>query len=578
MPKRLLKPSICAATLLLLACALYVSAASASTTKTTTTTQVRPTLQSVRINRQAPLTLGISNSNSTPTDLESSNAARNRKWAMRARRIGTQMVRIAVFWNQIAPGTLPLPTPTTTTTTTPTGTSTTTTSTTTTTTSTSFVPTDPSSPGYNWTALDQQVRAVAGEGFQILLTVNNAPGWAEGAHMPKWAQPGSWKPNAKDFGQFATALATRYSGFFPDPLHKGKKLPRVRFYQAWNEPNMSYYITPQYKDEGAGAMHSGRSCPVKDTSALESPGIYRNLLNAFYASVKTVDPSDTVVSASVDPFSSPNCQPRMDNYRVAALRFDQALFCVNAKNRPLSHCSNPAHLDAFAANPYEPWTIPGPCGRIECGPTWSAPDGDVSIADVTKLNAALTAAVRAGKVLPHRKKGGFVTEVGWDQKPVAKREGVSQATAALWQEQTYYMLAHSGVTNVLWWQLADTSPFDGWPDASGEYLASGKPKPSATAYRFPFVTNRLTPGTVQLWGRAPRAGTMTIQELYQGNWLPVARFHVTAQEVFQGDLKLTGAASLRATVGGTSSLTWKQTATGSLTTSASGSPTTSTSG
>lgn len=525
MPKRLLKLSTCTVALLL-AAALYAGPAAAATT------QLRPTLQSVKINREAPLTLGISNSNSTPVDLESTNARRNAQWTGRAKRIGVQIVRIAVFWNQVAPPTLP----------------------------TGFVASNPSSPGYDWTGLDQQVRTVAGEGFQVLLTVNNAPAWAEGANMPKWAQPGSWKPNAKDFGQFATALAKRYSGSFSDPVHSGKKLPHVSYFQAWNEPNMSYYITPQYKDEGPGANRNGRGCPTKDGSALESPGIYRSLLNAFYAGVKGVNRKDTVVSASVDPFSSPNCQPKMDNYRVAALRFDQALFCVNANDQPLANCSDPAHLDAFASNPYEPWTLPGPCGKVECGPTWSAPDGDVSIADVNKLNLALTAAVKAGNVLPAGKKSGFVTEVGWDQQPVASKESVSQATGALWQEQAYYILSHSGVTDILWWQLADTSPFDGWPDASGEYLASGKAKPSATAYRFPFLTNRITPGRVQLWGRAPQAGQMTIQERYKGNWLAVARFHVSALEVFQGDLNLTGSALFRAKVGSYTSLTWNQTA------------------
>ncbi len=529
MPKRLLKLPTSAAIVLLLACALAAAAASAAPTPP------RPTLQGVRINRQAPLTLGISNSNSTQADLESANAARNAIWAGRAKKIGAQMVRIAVFWSQIAPSTPP----------------------------TGFVATDPSSAGYNWTALDQQVRAVASHGFQVMLTVNNAPAWAEGAHMPSWAQPGSWRPNPKDFGQFATALAKRYSGSFPDPLHNGKKLPRVRFYQAWNEPNMAYYITPQYRDEGPGAKRNGPGCPVRDGSALESPGIYRGLLNAFYAAVKGVDRTDTVVSASVDPFSLPNCQPHLGNYRVSALRFDQALFCVSGVDKPLPRCS-PAHLDAFAANPYEPWTIPGPCGRVECGPTWSAPDGDVSIADVGKLNQALTAAVRAGKVLPRGKKQGFVTEVGWDQQPVAKKESVSQATAALWQEEAYYILSHSGVTDVLWWQLADTAPFDGWPDASGEYLASGKAKPSATAYRFPFLANRVTPGRVQLWGRAPQGGELTVQERYRGNWLPVARFHVAPLEVFQGDLNLTGTALLRAKVGGYTSLVWNQSAKGSL--------------
>ncbi len=143
MPKSLLKLPTCALAVLLLACALLAGTANAATT----TTPPRPTLQVVHVAKEPALTLGISNSDSTTADLESKNTARNATWTTRAKKIGAQMVRISVFWNQVAPPALPA----------------------------HFDASDPGSTGYNWTAVDQQVRAVAAEGFQILITVNNAP-------------------------------------------------------------------------------------------------------------------------------------------------------------------------------------------------------------------------------------------------------------------------------------------------------------------------------------------------------------------------------------------------------------------
>jgi hypothetical protein len=78
--------------------------------------------------------------------------------------------------------------------------------------------------------------------------------------------------------------AVRYDGRFPDPLKPGAFLPRVRYWQPWNEPNLSYYLSPQWTRTG------GRWAPA-------SAGIYRGLLNAFYAAVKRVSSSNFVVTA-----------------------------------------------------------------------------------------------------------------------------------------------------------------------------------------------------------------------------------------------------------------------------------------
>ena len=102
----------------------------------------------------------------------------------------------------------------------------------------SFNPADPASPGYDWSAIDTSVRDLTGQGLQVLLNITDAPTWAEGPDPPPDAQPGTWRPDPAQFASFATAAARRYDGRFPDPLHPGAFLPRVRYWQPWNEPNL----------------------------------------------------------------------------------------------------------------------------------------------------------------------------------------------------------------------------------------------------------------------------------------------------------------------------------------------------
>ena len=55
-----------------------------------------------------------------------------------------------------------------------------------------------------------------------------------------------WAPDPGAYGRFAVAVARRYSGQFTDPLNAGTDLPRVRLYQAWNEPNLPLFLQPQW--------------------------------------------------------------------------------------------------------------------------------------------------------------------------------------------------------------------------------------------------------------------------------------------------------------------------------------------
>ena len=119
-------------------------------------------------------------------------------------------------------------------------------------------PQNPADPAYDWGTLDGSITDAADRGLRVLLTITAAPDWAEGGNRPGNVNAGSWKPSPPAYGQFAHAVAERYSGDFSG-------LPRVRHFQAWNEQNLEGHLSPQYED--------GKQFSVDH---------YRRMLNAFY--------------------------------------------------------------------------------------------------------------------------------------------------------------------------------------------------------------------------------------------------------------------------------------------------------
>ena len=125
---------------------------------------------------------------------------------------------------------------------------------------------------------------------------------------PATLRAGTWNPDPKAYGDFAHALATRYSGTFPDPA-AAAALPRVSLYEVWNEPNLPQFLNPQ--SEG------GRPA---------SPAIYRQLLNALYDGVKSVDQDNRVIGPALAPYGDPP-----GGARVEPLRFLRDLFCLKGR-------------------------------------------------------------------------------------------------------------------------------------------------------------------------------------------------------------------------------------------------------
>jgi hypothetical protein len=453
----------------------------------------------------APLTLGFSGG--ADVALASGNATTQAFWVPRADKERAQIIRLDVSWSAVAPKMLPA----------------------------TFTATNPADPNYNWVTVDEQVRELATSGFKIMIDIESAPTWAEGPNMPKSATAGTWEPSAIDFGQFAQAIATRYFGSFADPLNPGRTLPRVRIWQGWNEPNIPVHLAPQWTGNSANGYQPA------------SPNIYRSLENAFYPAVKGVSASNYVVLAGLGPYGDPPGTGSTD--RMQPVEFERALFCVTQQFTLEDGCNGPTDFDAIDSHPYGIY-----------GPNWHALNSDdVSVPDVYKLVKVLHAAESLHTAMPAGAKGNWVTETSWDTDP-PDPGGVPIQKQARWMEQAFYNLWNQGVSTVLWWQIEDSPPVPNYSSTyqAGTYYLSGQPKPSATAFRFPFITWRKNYKTVTTWGRSPAAGVLSIQDLILGKWETVTRVRVSANQVFEVPVRLIFKRQLRAKIGSYASLPWTQ--------------------
>lgn len=395
-------------------------------------------------------------------------------------------------------------------------------------------PRDPADPGYNWTEYDRAIINATNAGFEVDLTVLAAPGWAEGPNRPnsfEEAPPGSWRPNAAAFGDFARALALRYSGAYNED---GVKLPFVKYMEAWNEPNLSTYITPQW-----------------DGKFNEASQIYGALLNAFYGEVKAVNPAIQVVSGGTAPYGDPPGGPN----RTRPERFYQELLCLTPKNKK-GACPNgvKSNFDIIAHHPI----------NREDPPTENADaDGDIEIADFGELTKVLRTAEKLKTTGTPGKHEIWANEVWWQTNPPDVVEGVSLKTHARWTQQGMYLLWKQGASNVSFLQFRDAKykkgEFTLASYQTGVYTFKNKRKPSANAVAFPFVTDREGKG-LNAWGVAPKSGKITIEakEPGKGGYRKVGTVKAKSGKVFQKKLRIKGEAKLRAKVGGETSLVWDQ--------------------
>jgi len=389
-------------------------------------------------------------------------------------------------------------------------------------------PTNPADAAYQFGHLDEAVRSARAHGLQVMLTVYRAPSWAEGRHKPRRIEDGAWKPDPVKYGQFGEALARRYSGHF-------QGLPRVRYFEAWTEPNLTQFLAPQWKGKKKYA-----------------PKRYRALLNRFYAGVHAVQPDATVIGGATSPFGDSRKHPLYPAHpRMRPITFLQTALCLNGKFRR-TKCKNKPHLDALSAHPLNFFNPPHyvPYNK-----------NDIQVAVFRRVRKVLRAAKRAGTLRPRGHHALWVTEEGLLSDP-PNPKGVRPKKHARWLEESLYMLWKQGASVVMNLQIRDVA-YDPHHVPSGQfttgiYFHDGKPKPALRAWRFPFVTHRKSKRRVSAWGKAPQSGDLLIQQKRHGHWRTRKRVAIHAGQVFRPSFRLRGSATLRARLGKAKSLSWHQ--------------------
>ena len=421
------------------------------------------------------------------------------QWFQRARSVNAGFIRVPLPWRSIAPERPALD------------------------------PADPGDPRYRWSATDATVRDASAKGFRILLTVSLAPDWAQGRGAPVSAPVGTWRPEPARLAEFLRAAARRYSGSFRDGA-AGAVLPRVRYWQIWNEPNLFVHLTPQ-EVRGGGKTR------------LVSPRHYRRMLNASYRALKVVRRDTIVVTAGLSPYGD------RTGRRTAPVRFLRELLCLRGRRLTRTSCPAPAHFDALAHHPY---SVGGPRRKALAA-------DDVSVPDLHKLNRVVSVAVRSGRALPRRRKPLWVTEISWDSGP-PDPDGVPLRRHASWLAESIYLTWKQKAEVIIWQLIRDDVEGASFyfTYQSGLFFRNGQPKPAARAFSFPFHSLRADRSRVLVWAKAPRRGRVSIERRRGGTWRRVARLRAGRSGLVRGRLRLRGPVVLRARMGSEVTLSRRQ--------------------
>jgi hypothetical protein len=408
------------------------------------------------------------------------------------RALGADMVRVVVVWAQIAPAAKASTAPA------------------------GFDASDPADyPPANWAPYDRIVKLAGADGIAVDLTLSGgAPRWAEGPGIPKAALDNpywAWRPSARAFGEFAHAVAERYSGTYVPP-RQTEPLPRVSFWAIWNEPNFGEDLGPQ---------------ATYGSTVATGPMMYRNLVaQGWNALQATGHGGDTILIGEFAPWglSGPVTAKHPQGLpgqfaQTKPLRFLRTLYCVDSRSRPLRGSAarvvgcprTAAGSRAFRRNNPALFGATGlsdhPYQFTEPPSTETSPDPDIAtFPRLPNLERALDraqAVYGSGRRLPV-----YDTEYGYITDPPGHGGFVPLATAAYYLNWAEYLSwkqprVASTMQFLLYDPPAEPKALGGGGFASGLLFSSGREKPSYAAYRLPLylpVTSTRRGGSLEVWG------------------------------------------------------------------------------
>jgi hypothetical protein len=437
------------------------------------------------------------------------------------RELGVDRIRVSVFWATVAPQSDAQARP-------------------------AFDATDPAAyPPGSWSRYDQVVRLARARGIDVNFNITSpAPLWATGdAPRPDIAK--TWQPDAQEFARFVQAVGTRYGGGYRAPISTtvrggravprqspplcvllnncppaepapgtpgggaaDQPLPRVSYWSIWNEPNQPGWLTPQWTTTSTGSLVEA------------APRLYRDLVDGAFTGLQASGHGkDTILVGETAP---KGLNQRGPTRAIKALRFVRALYCVDARLRPLLGTSAEqrgcpvtgdatafpkAHPGLFAAtgyahHPYE----------LTFAPDVRPKDRDyVTIANLPALSTTLRSIyARYGR----RTAAGpplYLTEFGYNTNP-PNRAGVTLREQAAYLNQAEFIARSSSrvrsLTQFLLLDDAQRPGRDGTTGTSATFqtglaFIDGRRKPSFAAYELPVWLPRTSVrrrGTLRVWG------------------------------------------------------------------------------
>ena len=342
--------------------------------------------------------------------------------------------------------------------------------------------------------LDRAVKEARRAGMETMIDIAFfAPRWAVKSGSPADRRH-AWRPSAREFALFARAVADRYSGRFTDPADRRRRLPAVRLWTTWNEPNHPVFLRPQWERVPSRGRRGGARGwrPA-------SPHHYRRMHEAAYDQVKAVSPQNRVLIGGLAAEAEPGRGARRG---IGPLRFTRELACVDSAGRPLrrKECRRfrPLRADGFAHHPYSRATRPEARDltkdRVQVG----------ELDRLTGLLSDLHARGRLARRLPL-----YITEYGYETKPPDPlghapedhARYLGQATYLAWQRRDVRMFAQFLLEDIGPDVSRPAGSAGRWADyQTGLYHHDGRPKRAVVqGFRLPFFveTVRDGSGTVQ---------------------------------------------------------------------------------
>jgi Glycosyl hydrolase catalytic core len=297
-------------------------------------------------------------------------------------------------------------------------------------------PANPRDSAYDWSLYDRLVGYAARYRIKLVFSIYGTPGWANG-HRGLNRAP----RRIADLQRFAAAAATRYSGRFRGP--GGRRLPSVRLWLAWNEPNNPIFLFPQYRRAGGRWV-------------VQSAVDYARICNAVYAGIHGTRIAGEKVACGV---TAPRGNDRPGSFRpsVSPLTFLEA--CKRAGMR---------RFDVYAHHPYYGSRLETPTTRPRTPKSITLANIDLLLDEVARL---------------YGPKRLWITEYGFQTRPPDRTFGVTYAQQARYLKQAFALARRNPRIDMMLWFLLRDEPSvpNGWQ--SGFFDVRGRKKPAFTAFR-----------------------------------------------------------------------------------------------